>query len=257
MNCEDSRTMIITGPNMSGKSTYMRQVAVITLMAHFGCFVPADEAYISLTDRIFTRVGASDDLSFGQSTFMVEMREVANILNNASAKSLVLLDEIGRGTSTYDGLSIAWAVTEYINNVIKCKTLLSTHYLELTEIEGLLEGIVNYKVTVKEYNGQIIFLRKISKGSANRSFGVEVAGISGVPKSITVRAKEILRKLEDNDINRSENLQKKADLNVSEKDKYNEIIKVLTDADTDNMTPLQALELLVNIKNKAEEICQR
>ncbi len=260
MNCEDARTIIITGPNMSGKSTYMRQVAVITLMAHFGCYVPADKAQISLTDRIFTRVGASDDVSFGQSTFMVEMKEVANILNNATSKSLVLLDEIGRGTSTYDGLSIAWAVTEYINNQIKCKTLLSTHYLELTEIKDLFEGIVNYKVTVKEYNGTIIFLRKITKGSANRSFGVEVAGISGVPKFITKRAKEILNKLEKKEINikKSEN-NYFVDNNCEksfENDKLFKVISKIKEIDTNNLTPMQALELLDNLKQEVENSCQ-
>ena len=170
INRKDNRTMIITGPNMAGKSTYMRSIAIITLLAHIGCFVPAESAEISITDRIFTRIGASDDLAFGQSTFMVEMTEVATILNNATDKSLLILDEIGRGTSTWDGLSIAWATIEYITNNFKTKTLFSTHYHELTELEGLLEGVKNYKIMVREIANQVIFTHKITRGGANKSF---------------------------------------------------------------------------------------
>ena len=185
----ENRCAIITGPNMAGKSTYMRQVALIVLMAHVGCFVPAKSAGIPLTDRIFTRVGASDNLILDQSTFMVEMTEVATILRSASKNSLLVLDEVGRGTSTYDGLSIAWAVIEYLVQNIQAKTLFSTHYHELTELESVLEGVKNYKITVKELNGNILFLRKIIRGSANRSFGIEVASLAGVPTQATARAK--------------------------------------------------------------------
>ena len=192
--------MIITGPNMAGKSTYMRQVAVITLLAHIGSFVPAQSAEISLTDRIFTRVGASDDLISGQSTFMMEMIEVATILNNATASSLLILDEIGRGTSTLDGLSIAWAVIEQINRKIGAKTLFATHFHELTELEGALDGIKNYRILIKEIGGKVVFLHKIVRGGANKSFGIEVASLAGIPQNIIVKAKEILKKLEKSDI---------------------------------------------------------
>ncbi len=172
LNAQDSRTMIITGPNMAGKSTYMRQVALITLMAHIGSYVPATSAKICLVDKIFTRIGASDDLSMGQSTFMVEMSEVSYILKNATNNSLLILDEIGRGTSTFDGLSIAWSVIEYIAKNLNSKTLFSTHYHELTELEGVLDGVKNYQISVKEFNNSIIFLRKIIRGGASRSFGI-------------------------------------------------------------------------------------
>ena len=201
---EDNRLSIITGPNMAGKSTFMRQVALITLMSQIGCFVPADSADISIVDRIFTRIGATDDLSQGQSTFMVEMNEVANILNNATKNSLIVLDEIGRGTSTYDGLSIAWAVTEYISNKsnVGAKTLFATHYHELTELENKLDGVKNYKVAVKENDsGSITFLRTIVRGQADRSYGIEVAKLAGVRREVIDRACEILEDLEENDIN--------------------------------------------------------
>ncbi len=199
---EENRVSIITGPNMAGKSTYMRQLALIVLMACVGSFVPAAEANISACDRIFTRVGASDDLASGQSTFMVEMTEVANILRNATANSLVILDEIGRGTSTYDGLSIAWAVVEYIANRSKCgaKTFFSTHYHELTELEGTIDGVKNYCISVKEQGDDIIFLRKIIRGGADKSYGIQVARLAGVPDEITDRAKEIVNELTSADI---------------------------------------------------------
>lgn len=199
-NC--NRISIITGPNMSGKSTYMRQVALIVLMAQIGSFVPASDADIGIVDRIFTRVGASDDLASGQSTFMVEMTEVANILNNATKDSLLILDEIGRGTSTFDGLSIAWAVVEYINNskTLGAKTLFATHYHELTELEGKLSSVNNYCIAVKEQGDDIVFLRKIIKGGANRSYGIQVASLAGVPTSVIKRANEISELLSMNDI---------------------------------------------------------
>lgn len=199
LNSNDNRLLLITGPNMAGKSTYMRQVALITLMAQIGSFVPARSANISICDKIFTRIGASDDLAGGKSTFMVEMWEVSNILKNATSKSLVLLDEVGRGTSTYDGLSIAWSVIEYIskNNNLKCKTLFATHYHELTKLEGVIEGVKNYSVAVSEIDDNIIFLRKIVEGGADQSYGIEVAKLAGLPTQVIDRAKEILSSLEN------------------------------------------------------------
>ena len=203
---EDNRFMVITGPNMAGKSTYMRQVAIITLLAHIGCFVPAARADISIVDRIFTRVGASDDLASGQSTFMVEMNEVAVILNNATRSSLVILDEIGRGTSTFDGLSIAWAVTEYLadRDNIGAKTLFATHYHEISELEGRIDGVKNYFIGVREHGEQIIFMRKILRGSSDRSFGIQVSRLAGLPEPVINRASEILKRLEDADISKSQ-----------------------------------------------------
>jgi DNA mismatch repair protein MutS len=199
---KNNRVSIITGPNMAGKSTYMRQTALIVLMAQIGSFVPADYAQIGIVDRIFTRVGASDDLASGQSTFMVEMTEVANILRNATKNSLLILDEIGRGTSTFDGLSIAWAVVEHISNVsvLGAKTLFATHYHELTELEGKLEGINNYCIAVKEQGEDIVFLRKIVKGGADKSYGIQVAKLAGVPNSVLKRASEIVIELTGNDL---------------------------------------------------------
>jgi DNA mismatch repair protein MutS len=199
---KNNRVSIITGPNMAGKSTYMRQTALIVLMAQLGSFVPADSATISIVDRIFTRVGASDDLASGQSTFMVEMTEVANILRNATKNSLLILDEIGRGTSTFDGLSIAWAVVEHISNgaILGAKTLFATHYHELTELEGRLEGVNNYCIAVKEQGEDIVFLRKIVKGGADKSYGIQVAKLAGVPASVLKRASEIVTELTGNDL---------------------------------------------------------
>ncbi len=247
----ENRTLIITGPNMAGKSTYMRQIALITLMAHIGSFVPAKSAEIPVTDRIFTRIGASDSLISDQSTFMVEMAEMANILNNATDKSLLILDEIGRGTSTYDGLSIAWAIVEYLNDKVKAKTLFATHYHELTELEGKLDGIKNYKVTVKEMQGGIVFLRKIMRGSANRSFGIEVAQLAGVNKSVTDNAKSILKTLEATDT-----LRKNTDINnlqqncLQEGKVGAEIERILKDVDVNNVSPMQAFNILVDLKEK-------
>ena len=197
-----NRISIITGPNMAGKSTYMRQSALIVLMAQIGSFVPAKSAKIGLVDRIFTRVGASDDLASGQSTFMVEMTEVANILRNATANSLLILDEIGRGTSTFDGLSIAWAVVEHISNprLLGAKTLFATHYHELTELEGKISSVNNYCIAVKEKGDDIVFLRKIVPGGADKSYGIQVAKLAGVPDNVIERAKEIVQELSENDI---------------------------------------------------------
>ena len=199
---DDNRLAIITGPNMAGKSTYMRQVALIVLMAQIGSFVPASYAKIGVVDKIFTRVGASDDLSMGQSTFMVEMMEVATILKNATSNSLVILDEIGRGTSTYDGLAIAWAVAEFIADKEKCgaKTLFATHYHELTRLENTLDGVKNYSIAVKEKGEDVIFLRKIVSGGTDESYGVHVAKLAGVPKIVTQRANEILKSIERKNI---------------------------------------------------------
>ncbi len=201
---KDNQMLLITGPNMAGKSTYMRQVALITLMAQIGSFIPAKSADISVCDKIFTRIGASDDLAGGKSTFMVEMWEVSNILKNATNKSLILLDEVGRGTSTYDGLSIAWAVIEYIckSSNIKCKTLFATHYHELTKLENKINGVKNYSIAVKKVDNNIIFLRKIIPGGADESYGIEVAKLAGIPNKVIDRAREILSHLEDNNNNK-------------------------------------------------------
>ena len=248
---KDNRTMLITGPNMAGKSTYMRQAALITLLAHIGCFVPAKLAEISLTDRIFTRIGASDDLSYGQSTFMVEMMEVSNIINNATEKSLILLDEVGRGTSTFDGLSIAWAVIEYITSKIKAKTLFATHFHELTELEGVLDGAKNYRVSVKEYNNSIIFLHKIVRGGANRSFGIEVAGLAGIDASIIDKAKQILHTLEQNEINESSKLKKlEAPVESSVTGKEIQALNLLKDIDINKLSPMDAFQIIADLKEK-------
>ncbi|MEI8342340.1 MAG: DNA mismatch repair protein MutS, partial [Verrucomicrobiota bacterium] len=196
-----NRLLIITGPNMAGKSTYIRQVALLVLMAQIGSFIPAAKGEIGLADRIFTRVGANDDLSRGQSTFMVEMNETANITNNATARSLVILDEIGRGTSTFDGLSIAWSVAEYLHDEVKARTLFATHYHELTELEMTRAGVKNFNIAVREWNDQIIFLRKIVRGGADKSYGIQVARLAGLPAGIIARAKEILGNLEQAELN--------------------------------------------------------
>ncbi len=249
LNESDDRTLIITGPNMAGKSTYMRQIALIVIMAHMGSFVPASEAEICIVDRIFTRIGASDDLNNGQSTFMVEMVEVANILNNATSKSLVLLDEVGRGTATYDGMSIAWAVLEYISQRIRCKTLFSTHYHEITTLEGKLEGVKNYKITVKEFNNSIIFLRKIQRGSANRSFGIEVASLSGIYDEIIKRAKNILSQLEKNSVKFEIKDSESVTEGLSQERKDN-IINELKNIDVNKLSPMDAFELVVELNKE-------
>ena len=253
LNNETDRLSIITGPNMAGKSTYMRQVALITLMAQIGSFVPASYAKIGVVDKIFTRVGASDDLSMGQSTFMVEMMEVATILKEATKKSLVILDEIGRGTSTYDGLSIAWAVAEFISNKEKCgaKTLFATHYHELTELEEKLEGVKNYSIAVKEKGEDIIFLRKIIRGGTDESYGIHVAKLAGVPTIVTSRANEILKTLE-----RKVTIKTKEEKKAvpGQLDMYNyklaEIAHEIDKIDLNGLTPIDALNILVRIKEK-------
>ena len=247
----DNRCAIITGPNMAGKSTYMRQVALIALMAHVGCFVPAKVAEIPIIDRIFTRVGASDNLIFDQSTFMVEMTEVATILLNATPDSLLILDEVGRGTSTFDGLSIAWSVIEFLTSKIRAKTLFATHYHELTQLENSMDGIKNYKVTVRELNGAVVFLRKIVKGGANRSFGIEVASLAGVPKEVTVRAKTILKALEKKDITRG-GAPLEIEEEAPEKRELCEVEKILEETDLDTLSPMQALLLLNDLKEKVK-----
>lgn len=262
LNDHDDRVIILTGPNMAGKSTYLRQVALITLMAQIGSFVPATQAVIGVADRIYTRVGASDDLATGQSTFMVEMTEVANILNNATPKSLLILDEIGRGTSTYDGLSIAWAVIEYINDKgrLGCRTLFATHYHELTELEDKLGGIKNCCIDVRKKGEDIIFLRKIKPGGADRSYGIEVARLAGVPQLVIDKARGILEELDAADINKSGRSRKKFSkpfdgqldilsagaLSKSER----EVIDELRSVDATALTPLDALNRLFALQQK-------
>ena len=246
--------MVITGPNMAGKSTYMRQVAIITLMAHIGSYVPAKSAEICITDRIFTRVGASDDLAFGQSTFMVEMSEMSNILLNATSKSLLILDEIGRGTSTFDGLSIAWAIVEHLAKNLKAKTLFATHYHELTQLEEFLNGVKNYKITVKEFNDSIIFLRKIVRGGANKSFGIEVASLAGIPQSIINRAKEISIKLEETDLKRNINIEaSKNESNEVKINNHHEIISIIKDIDMNKLSPMMAFEIIYDLVKRLKD----
>ena len=254
---DENRLSIITGPNMAGKSTYMRQVALITLMAQVGSFVPASEANIGVVDKIFTRVGASDDLSMGQSTFMVEMMEVATILKEATSNSLVILDEIGRGTSTYDGLSIAWAVAEYIADKEKCgaKTLFATHYHELTELENQSDGIKNYSIAVKEKGEDIIFLRKIVRGGTDESYGIHVARLAGVPKVVTQKANEFLRNIEKKNVLTGKKAEKEDKKKVEGQfDMYNyklaEIAHELDKVNLNELTPIDALNTLVKIKEK-------
>ncbi len=252
---DENRLSIITGPNMAGKSTYMRQVALITLMAQVGSFVPATEANIGVVDKIFTRVGASDDLSLGQSTFMVEMMEVATILKEATANSLIILDEIGRGTSTYDGLSIAWAVAEFIADKEKCgaKTLFATHYHELTELEEKLDGIKNYSIAVKEKGEDIIFLRKIVRGGTDESYGIHVARLAGVPKAVTQKANEILKSLERKNILTNKKIENKKQVE-GQFDMFNykiaEIAHEIDKINLNELTPIDALNTLVKIKEK-------
>lgn len=253
LSSPDDQIMIITGPNMAGKSTYMRQVALITFMAHIGSFVPAKEAKIAITDRIFTRVGASDDLAFGQSTFMVEMSEVASILANATPKSLVILDEIGRGTSTFDGLSIAWAVVEHMAKHLPAKTLFATHYHELTDLEGSLSGVKNYKILVKELDDDVVFLRKIVRGGANKSFGIEVARMAGLPTDVLTRAKQISKNLESLNQKLDINSLKSLPVEKQENKTMSEIYRIIKDIDPNRLSPMAAFEILVDLTNKAKE----
>ena len=269
----NNRISIITGPNMAGKSTYMRQTALITLMAQIGSFVPAQSANIGLCDRIFTRVGASDDLASGQSTFMIEMNEVANILRNATKDSLLILDEIGRGTSTFDGLSIAWAVVEYIAdpNILGAKTLFATHYHELTELEGKLSSVNNFCIAVQEEGDDIVFLRKIIKGGADRSYGIQVARLAGVPEPVLQRAREICNELIDSDITtKVKDIDIKPVLSEQPKKKETKssdyeqlslfsspvemtIANELKTMDLNNMTPIKAMLYLQELQDRLKQ----
>lgn len=265
LDMDENRLAVITGPNMAGKSTYMRQVALIVLMAQMGSFVPASKAVVGVADRIFTRVGASDDLASGQSTFMVEMSEVANILNNASERSLLILDEIGRGTSTFDGLSIAWSVMEFISDKEKlgCRTLFATHYHELTELEGKIRGIKNYCISVKEKGEDIIFLRKIIRGGADGSYGIQVARLAGIPQGVIERAKDILRELEEADISKKEIRSRKSrkplegqldlfSFNNMSKGKE-EVLGVLRSLEIQSLTPIEAMNTLYLLQQKLKK----
>ena len=240
LDSNDNRTMILTGPNMAGKSTYMRQVALITLLAHIGSYVPATEANICIVDRIFTRIGASDDLAVGQSTFMVEMVEVSNILTFATNKSLIILDEVGRGTSTHDGMSIASAVVEYLSKTLHCKTLFATHYHELMHLEGELDGVKNYCISIKEINGELVFLRKIMRGSATRSYGIEVASLAGIPKQVITRAKQILKELEQGET--------KATCSND-----NALIETLKNIDINTLSPMLAFDTIIHLVDMVKE----
>lgn len=261
---QEGRLMIITGPNMAGKSTYMRQVALIVLMAHMGSFVPADSANISITDRIFTRIGASDDLYSGQSTFMVEMSEMATILKYATPKSLLILDEVGRGTSTFDGLSIAWAAVEHIADLKKCgaRTLFATHYHELSELEGRLDGVVNYRITAMERGNEIIFLRKIVKGGEDRSYGIAVAGLAGLPGSLLARARQIMARLEVADEGKNSIGQNILDSKKNAGDRQvaltdfepMELVEEIRAMDVLSMSPIDALNALFHLSEKARKI---
>ncbi len=266
-----NRISIITGPNMAGKSTYMRQTALIVLMAQIGSFVPADQANIGICDRIFTRVGASDDLASGQSTFMVEMTEVANILRSATRNSLLILDEIGRGTSTFDGLSIAWAVVEHISNtrLLGAKTLFATHYHELTELEGIISGVNNYCIAVKEKGDDIVFLRRIVRGGADKSYGIQVAKLAGVPDSVIQRAKELVEELIASDLTSrtreiaeiSANISSRkavprpddvelSQLTIFDTVREDDIIRELRELELGRMTPIDAMNVLYRFQTK-------
>ena len=261
----ENQILIITGPNMAGKSTVLRQVALLVIMTQMGSFIPVGNALISITDRIFTRVGALDNLSQGQSTFMVEMEETANILNNASSRSLVILDEIGRGTSTFDGLSIAWAVAEYLHDLKSrgVKTLFATHYHELTELAQIRPRIKNYNIAVKEWNDKIIFLRKLVKGGTNRSYGIQVARLAGIPAEIIRRAKRILSRIESGEGNISgssllaqgeEDLKNgHVQLNLFQKPEYF-VLENLQKIDITKMTPIDALNCLHELQEKAKDL---
>ena len=258
LGCEFKDVMIITGPNMSGKSTYIRQTALLVLMAQMGSFIPAREAEIGVVDRIFTRVGASDELSRGQSTFMVEMTETANIINNATSRSLVILDEVGRGTSTYDGLSIAWAITEHIANKIQCRTLFATHYHELVKLSELLKNVKNCNVAVREWMDDVVFLHKIIPGATDKSYGIHVAKLAGLPNGIINRSREILADLENTFSNEAENEHFSKNRTTTDDNqlfvrKHKNVLDKLLEMDVDNITPLAAINLLGEIKKQMSE----
>jgi DNA mismatch repair protein MutS len=250
----------VTGPNMSGKSSYLRQVGLIVLLAQVGSFVPAAEAHIGIVDRIYTRVGASDNIASGESTFLVEMHEAATIVNTATSRSLILLDEVGRGTSTFDGISIAWALTEYLHGRIGAKTLFATHYHELNELADIFPRIKNFKVDVREYGDKVIFLHKVVPGFADHSYGIQVAQMAGLPEEVTDRAKKILKNLEDSELNvYSSGRQLKGripppDIQMTlfevKDDKLREEIRKL---DVEKITPLEALQKLVELQRRIEE----
>jgi DNA mismatch repair protein MutS len=262
MDNETNQILIITGPNMAGKSTVLRQVALLVIMAQMGSFIPAGKASISIIDRIFTRVGALDNLSQGQSTFMVEMQETANILNNAGEHSLIIMDEIGRGTSTYDGLSIAWAVVEYLHDLHKTgvKTLFATHYHELTDLAQQKARVKNFNIAVKEWNDEIIFLRKLVEGATNRSYGIQVARLAGIPAAVINRSKKILYRIETKEQDLADTLSDKnaektgpqqMDL-FGRKDHF--FVEKLSKMDISKMTPLEALNTLNELRDKARDI---
>lgn len=245
---ENRRILIITGPNMGGKSTYLRQVALISLLAHCGSFVPAEEAEVPLMDRIFTRIGASDFLAGGESTFMVEMRETSEILSSATRRSLVILDEIGRGTSTYDGISIAWAVVEYLHDKVKAKTLFATHYYELTELADRLPGVFNYHIKVAEWQGEVVFLYELEEGASEKSYGIHVAGLAGLPRDVVSRAWEVLSELEGKRITRVEKVYQPGLF-----DEEDPLRTTIREINPDRLTPLEALELIYKLKKKIEK----
>jgi DNA mismatch repair protein MutS len=259
---EDQRVIILTGPNMSGKSAILRQTALTVIMAQIGCYVPCKEANIGLIDKIYTRVGASDNISVGESTFMVEMTETASILNNLSERSLVLLDEIGRGTSTYDGVSLAWSIAEFIqSHPAKPITLFATHYHELNELEGKSEGICNYHIAIKEQGSQIIFLRKLQKGGSEHSFGIHVAQLAGIPNAVLLRANEILNKLETDraQLSPQKSLRKteskavyQMNLFATEDPRMAQLKKLMSTTDVNAVTPIEALLKLQSIKEILE-----
>jgi DNA mismatch repair protein MutS len=258
LDTQDSQILIVTGPNMGGKSTYLRQTALIALLGQTGSFVPAREAELPVVDRIFTRIGASDNLVKGQSTFMVEMIETAYILNHTSPRSLIILDEIGRGTSTFDGVAIAWAVAEFLHNTprVRAKTLFATHFHELTELALTCSRVKNYNIAIKEWNDEIIFLRKVQEGAADKSYGIQVARLAGLPDDVITRAKEILNTLESN----SFDLQGKPviagqskeigllQLDLFKEDMQKEVVDALKAVDINELTPVQALNLLADLK---------
>jgi DNA mismatch repair protein MutS len=261
--------MVLTGPNMAGKSTYMKQVALITIMAQIGSYVPAEKAILPIIDKFLTRIGASDDILTGQSTFMVEMSEVSNIINNATERSLIILDEVGRGTSTFDGISIATAISEYIHDKIKAKTIFATHYHELTDLENKFDNMVNYRIEVEEKNNKVMFLRTILKGGADKSYGLEVARLAGLPKEILLNGKKVLRTLEQRKrlIEKTISVEQlslfgvyseqaeEEELIVNNRDEVMEdVIFEFENKDINNMTPIEALRFLADIKVKIEEI---
>jgi len=259
----DNQLIVLTGPNMAGKSTYLKQVALIVLLAQTGSYVPADEAVIGIVDRIFTRIGAQEDIAAGQSTFMVEMIEVANILNNATARSLLILDEVGRGTSTYDGLSIAWATIEYIHNNarLRARTLFATHYHELVALAASLPRVKNCNMAVTEEEGKVIFLRKVVPGGADRSYGIHVAQLAGLPKAVIRRAGEILRNLEMEQFVRKdgggESASDQQPLQLSIFGQESEIEVEIRSLDIDSMSPMEAINKLYELKKKAESSSQQ